>query len=73
MKNRPILSLQELADTLKSRRNELDITQKQLADFCDLSHNGISRIELGDSDVKLSTLLKMSKLLGFTIVLDMAD
>lgn len=73
MNNRPILSLQDLADTLKSRRKELDITQKQLADFCNLSHNGISRIELGDSDVKLSTLLKMSKLLGFTIVLDMAD
>lgn len=73
MKNRAILSLQNLADTLKSRRKELDITQKQLAEFCDLSHNGISRIELGDSDVKLSTLLKMSKLLGFTIVLDMAD
>ena len=73
MKNKAILSLQDLADTLKSRRKELDITQKQLADFCDLSHNGISRIELSDSDVKLSTLLKMSKLLGFTIVLDMAD
>jgi len=73
MKSRPILSLQDLADTLKSRRKELEITQKQLADFCDLSHNGISRIELADSDVKLSTLLKMSKLLGFTIVLDMAD
>ncbi len=73
MKHRSILSLQDLADTLKNRRKELDITQKQLADFCDLSHNGISRIELGDSDVKLSTLLKMSKLLGFTIVLDMAD
>jgi predicted transcriptional regulator len=73
MQHRPVLSLQDLADTLKTRRKELDITQKQLADFCDLSHNGISRIELGDSDVKLSTLLKMSKLLGFTIVLDMAD
>ena len=72
MKN-PILSPQDLADTLKKRRKELGITQKQLADFCDLSHNGISRIEIGDSDVKLSTLLKMSKLLGFTLFLDMAD
>jgi predicted transcriptional regulator len=72
MKN-PILSPQDLADTLKKRRKELGITQKQLADFCDLSHNGISRIEVADSDVKLSTLLKMSKLLGFTLYLDMAD
>jgi transcriptional regulator with XRE-family HTH domain len=73
MEKQLILSPEDLAKTLKARRKELGITQKQLADFCDLSHNGISRIEIGDSDVKLSTLLKMSKLLGFTIVLDMVD
>ncbi|WP_112854787.1 helix-turn-helix domain-containing protein [Legionella feeleii] len=26
------------------------LTQKSLADFCNLSHNGISRIELAQSD-----------------------
>jgi len=66
-----INSKKELAETLKMRRHQLKITQKSLADFCNLSHNGISRIELGQSDVQLSTLLKMSKVLGFKIILEM--
>lgn len=63
----------ELAKALKERRKELDITQKELASVCDLSHNGISRIEVADSDIKLSSLLKMGKFLGFKIVLEMDE
>ncbi|HHF7347919.1 TPA: helix-turn-helix domain-containing protein [Legionella feeleii] len=66
-----IKSLEELAEVLKNRRRELNITQKSLADFCNLSHNGISRIELAQSDAQLSTILKMSKVLGFKIILEM--
>lgn len=68
-----IVDQKEMAKILKNRRLELNITQKQLAEFCNLSHNGISRIELGDSDVQLSTLLKMSKFLGFKIILEMEE
>ncbi|NCT57171.1 MAG: helix-turn-helix domain-containing protein [Legionella sp.] len=71
METRIIQSKKELAEVLKMRRHQLKITQKSLADFCNLSHNGISRIELAQSDVQLSTLLKMSKVLGFKIVLEM--
>jgi len=60
-----------LVDALKTRRHQLKISQKSLADFCNLSSNGISRIELGLSDVQLSTLLKLSKVLGFKLVLEM--
>lgn len=63
----------DLATALKERRKELGITQKDLASVCDLSHNGISRIEVADSDTKLSTLLKMSKFLGFKITLEMDE
>jgi len=63
----------ELAITLKERRKEFDITQKDLARVCDLSHNGISRIEVADSDIKLSTLLKIGKFLGFKVVLEMDE
>lgn len=73
MKQISIFSEKELAKTLKKRRKELNITQKSLADFCNLSHNGISRIEMADSDIKLSSLLKMSKILGFKITLEMED
>lgn len=71
MSTNSITSIEELAQTLKMRRHQLHITQKSLADFCNLSHNGISRIELGQSDVQLSTLLKLSKVLGFKIILEM--
>lgn len=64
-------SIEELAAILKMRRHQLKITQKSLAAFCNLSHNGISRIELGQSDVQLSTILKMSKVLGFKIIFEM--
>lgn len=73
MKSISIANEKDIAAALKSRRKELGITQKELAAFCDLSHNGISRIEVADSDVRLSTLLKMSKMLGFKIVLEMEE
>jgi len=60
----------DLAAALKARRKELGVTQQTLADFCNLSHNGISRIEVADSDVKLSTLLKMGKILGFKLAIE---
>lgn len=62
---------EDLATALKMRRHHLKITQKSVAAFCNLSHNGISHIELGQSDVQLSTLLKLSKVLGFKIILEM--
>ena len=60
-----------MAALLKERRRQLGITQKTLANFCNLSHNGISRIEVADSDIKLSTLLKMSKILGFKLAIEL--
>lgn len=68
-----VMSEKVLADVLKKRRKELGITQKELADFCDLSHNGISRIEMADKSLRLSTLLKISKMLGFKVILRMED
>ena len=68
-----VRSNQELGKILKERREKLGITQKELADFCDLSHNGISRIEIGNSDIKLSTLLKMSKIIGINLIIEMED
>ena len=66
-----ISKVEDLAKVLKMRRHQLNITQKSVAAFCNLSHNGISRIELGQSDVQLSTILKLSKVLGFKIILEM--
>lgn len=68
-----IRGIQDIATVLKERRKQLNITQKTLADYCNLSHNGISRIEVADSDVKLSTLLKMSRILGFKLIVELEE
>lgn len=73
MQNRYIKNYKDAAEMIKMRRSELGITQKQLADFCNLSHNGISKLEGGSTDIKLSTLLKMSAILGFKVTLEMDE
>ncbi len=73
MKNQTIETSKDVATVLKARRKELGISQKELAQLCDLSHNGISRIEVDDSDVQLSTLLKLSQFLGFKIIFEMEE
>jgi transcriptional regulator with XRE-family HTH domain len=73
LKDATINSEAELGKVLKNRRKELEITQKELADYCNLSHNGISQIEVGEKSVRLSSLLKIAKILGFKIVLKMEN
>ncbi len=73
MNEETVKSEAALGKILKSRRNELEITQKELADYCNLSHNGISQIEVGEKSLRLSTLLKLGKILGFKVVLKMEN
>lgn len=63
----------DVVKLIKRRREELGISQKELAQLCDLSHNGISKMESNESEVKLSTLLRMSKFLGIKLVLEMEE
>ncbi|MEZ4818575.1 MAG: helix-turn-helix transcriptional regulator [Bdellovibrionota bacterium] len=60
-----------LGEILKKRRKELGLTQKDVAKYCRLSSNGLSQIELGHKSIRLGTLLRLSKMLGFTIQLEM--
>lgn len=64
---------QQLGDLLRARRKELQITQKDLAKFTNLSHTGIGRIEMAQNDVKFETLIKLSKILGFKIKIELED
>lgn len=62
----------ELITFVKKRREELGMSQAELAQLCDLSLNGISKLESnkdGKREIKLSTLLKLSKFLGFKLAL----
>lgn len=61
-----------LVQVLIERRKALGISQAELAQLCDLSVNGISKLESGGGarEVKLSTLFKLSQFLGFSIQLE---
>ena len=53
----------------------LGISQSELAQLCNLSVNGISKFEsnAGDREVKLSTLFKLSEVLGFKLSLEFEE
>lgn len=57
----------QLGHLIKNRRQSMNITQQQVAKYCNLSHTGIGKIENGLTDVKLSTLIKLFKILGIKI------
>lgn len=44
---------------IRDYREESDLTREQLAELCDLTDKCITKIELGRSDPKLSTVLKL--------------
>jgi transcriptional regulator with XRE-family HTH domain len=68
-----IENTENLVRFLRQRREELGISQKELAQLCNLSNNGISKLENDQREVKLSTLMKMSKILGFKLALELEE
>lgn len=67
-----INSIKDLVEKLVERRRALGISQAELAQLCNLSVNGISKFEsnAGEREVKLSTLFKLSEVLGFKVSLE---
>ncbi len=64
------LEKNKISEFIKIRRKSLKITQLDLAKYCDLSREGILKIESGKSDIQLSTLVKISKILGFKLKIE---
>jgi transcriptional regulator with XRE-family HTH domain len=65
--------LQSMGTQIKQRRKALGLTQTELAMLCNLSINGISNIEQGQSDVRWTTLRKIGEILGFQIQLQWSE
>jgi len=57
----------ELISALVARRNELSISQRQLADLAGMKQPAICRLEGGSGDVKMGTLLRVAKALNMEI------
>ena len=57
----------DVGEFIRARRKTLKVTQKDLADLTGLSIDGISRIEKGERSASISTLVTISKILGFRL------
>jgi transcriptional regulator with XRE-family HTH domain len=68
-----IQSVEELVGHLRDLRHNQKVSQEQLAEFSGLHRNGISKIETGGSDPKLSTILQMLSLLGGRLCIEVPD
>lgn len=49
----------EFGRKIRDYREENNLTREELAELCDLTDKCITKIELGRSDPKLSTVLKL--------------
>jgi ribosome-binding protein aMBF1 (putative translation factor) len=56
-------------DILKDRRKKMKLTQQQLADRVGKERSYIARIEKGETDMQVSSLLRIAQALGLQLTL----
>lgn len=59
--------LAAIVSAIIERRNELGLSQRELAEICGLPHSSIARIESCTVKPKVETLIKIMKPLGLTL------
>ena len=62
----------EVGELMRARRKAQGVTQTLLADYSGISRVSITKIEQG-GDLKLSTLLKLTELLGLEVIIKPRD
>lgn len=58
---------------IRERRNLLDLTQQDLADYTGLSLRFIKSIELGKANPSLNTLNKITEILGLEVIIKVKE
>lgn len=66
-------NLEQISTALKSYRRRKKITQDRLASFANVSRKAISELENGHAEVKLSTVLKILKVVNIRLKLSVPD
>ncbi len=61
-------ALAKIISEIIKKRNELGISQRELAEICGLPHSSVARIESCTVKPKVDTLLKIMKPLGLTLI-----
>lgn len=63
----------ELIQTIKERRESLQVTQKTLAELSDVGLRTLKQFESGKGNPTLKTLQKISDVLGLELTLKLKD
>lgn len=59
-----LTTLSDLGVALKAARKARGLTQEQLAELVDLHPRLVQKIEAGDNNMKVTTLIRIQKILG---------
>lgn len=62
-------SLTGFIEILRNRRKDLKITQKELAERIGRERTYINRIEQGETDIQLSTFIRIAEALGVDVTI----
>jgi len=62
-------AIQKIGQLIQQRRDNMRITQKQLADMADVGINTLYKIETGQANPTLESLQKITDILGMEITL----
>lgn len=57
------MATQQFGRIIREKRESLGLTIKEAAELCGMSDRGLELIELGDSDPKLSSILRIAAIL----------
>jgi transcriptional regulator with XRE-family HTH domain len=69
-KTENLANLADFANFIRERRKTLKLSQSELAGLCGMTTEGLSKIERGDAEPKLGTVLRLVKLLNGHVQLD---
>lgn len=58
---------QHFGRIVRDQREKLGLSIEQAAELCGMSYKGLEKIELGDSNPKLSSILNISAVLGINL------
>lgn len=62
-------AIQKIGQLIQQRRNNMRITQQQLAEMADIGINTLYKIETGQANPTLESLQKITDILGMEITL----
>ena len=63
-------AVSQIVGAMIERRHDLSLSQRDLAELCGLPHSSVARIESGKTTPNLTTLLKIFRELGLSLVVE---